>query len=82
MMATKPIVFRKGGKQREGRGFSRNELREAGTNPREAIKLRIPIDMKRKTNHAENVETLRTLLETKKAAVKTKKPRSSKRSKS
>jgi ribosomal protein L13E len=49
-------------KQREGRGFSRNELREAGSDRTEALKLKIPLDDKRKTVHAENVEALKAFL--------------------
>jgi large subunit ribosomal protein L13e len=73
MMATGPKVLKKGGKQRLGKGFSRKELNQAGSNPKEALRLHIPIDVKRRTVHEENVETLKKLLETKKAAVKPKK---------
>jgi ribosomal protein L13E len=49
-------------KQREGRGFSRSELKEAGSDRTEALRLKIPFDEKRKTVHAENVEALKAFL--------------------
>jgi ribosomal protein L13E len=65
-------ILKRDGKQRAGKGFSREELKQAGTNPKEALKLKIPIDLKRKTVHEENVATLRTFLSTHKAATKPK----------
>lgn len=66
MMATKPMVFRKGGKQRRGKGFSRGELKKAGLSLKEALKFGIPIDSRRKTAHEDNVQIVKTLLEEKK----------------
>lgn len=63
MMALKPKVFKKGGKQRSGRGFSREELKKAGLIPKEALKMGIPVDFRRRTVHEENVEIIKTLLE-------------------
>lgn len=65
MEALKPLVFKKGGKQRLGKGFSLNELKKVGLKPKRALKLRIPVDTRRKTVHDENVEKLKKLLETK-----------------
>ncbi|MEM4701123.1 MAG: ribosomal protein L13e [Candidatus Bathyarchaeia archaeon] len=65
MEALKPLVFKKGGKQRLGKGFSLNELKKAGLNPKKALKLGIPIDVRRRTMHEENVEKLKRLLEAK-----------------
>lgn len=73
MMTARPKVFKKGGKQRYGRGFSREELKKAGLSFKEALKLSIPIDSKRRTTHEENVEVIKTFLENKKAEAKHKK---------
>ena len=63
MQTTKPIVKRKirGVKFiRNGRGFSKSELKEAGVVDIRMGKNRgIPIDVLRKTAKAENVEQLR-----------------------
>jgi len=44
---------------REGRGFSRNELLQAGLSFGEALRLGIPIDKRRNTVYEENVATLK-----------------------
>ncbi len=76
-MEIKPRVLRKNGKQREGKGFSREELKQAGTNTAEALRLKIPIDMKRKTAHEHNIAALKTLLQSRKTDSKPKrKPKS------
>jgi large subunit ribosomal protein L13e len=71
-MATKPKVFKKGGKQRYGKGFSRAELKKAGLSLKEALKLSIPVDSRRRTAHEENVEFVKTFLESKKVESKPK----------
>jgi ribosomal protein L13E len=76
MAAVKPRVFKKHGKQRYGKGFSREELKKAGLNVRDGLRFKIPVDAKRKTAHEENVQTVKTLLQEKKAAAK---PRRAKR---
>jgi ribosomal protein L13E len=48
--------------QRKGRGFSRGEFKEAGSDRAEALRLKIPFDEKRKTVHSENVEVLKAWL--------------------
>ncbi len=45
--------------EREGRGFSVAEVREAGLNVGEARRLGVPVDTRRKSSHPENVEALR-----------------------
>jgi hypothetical protein len=45
-----------------GRGFSRNELKQAGSNMTQALKLGLPIDYKRKTVHDQNVQVVRCFL--------------------
>lgn len=63
MMALKPKVFKKDGKQRLGKGFSREELKKAGINLKDALKLGIPMDSRRRTAHQENVEAIKGFLE-------------------
>mgnify|MGYP001580797728 CR=1 FL=1 len=75
MTTTRPKVFKNDGKQRFGRGFSREELKAAGSSLTEAVKLGLPVDDKRKTVHEENVEVAKALLQEKKPASKPKKPR-------
>ena len=58
-MTLQPIVVRKKGKTRKGKGFSRGELREAELDSKQALKLGIPIDLRRKTKHEENVKILK-----------------------
>lgn len=72
MEAVKPLVFKKGVKQRLGKGFSPNELKKVGLKPKQALKLGIPIDPRRRTAHEENVEKLKRLMEFKKEAQKPK----------
>jgi ribosomal protein L13E len=57
--ATKAGKF---GKTRKARGFSRGELGEAGLDFAQALRLRLPIDMRRKTKRVENVKTLKQFL--------------------
>jgi len=73
MILVKPIIFKKGGKKRCGKGFSREELKKARLSLREALKLSIPIDSRRKTIHEENVNTIKRFLKSKKKASKPKK---------
>lgn len=63
MMALKPKVFKKDGKQRLGKGFSREELRKAGLSLKEALRLGIPVDSRRRTVHQENVDAIKGFLE-------------------
>lgn len=53
-----PIVKR-GSKTSTGRGFSIDELKEAGIPAGEAIHLSIPFDPRRSTSYPENVEALK-----------------------
>jgi large subunit ribosomal protein L13e len=68
----KPKINKKGGKQRGGRGFSREELKKAGLNPAEAKRLKLPVDRRRKTAHDQNVEAIKAYAEKKKAKPKRK----------
>jgi large subunit ribosomal protein L13e len=73
MTIAKPRVFKAREKQRDGKGFSREELKKAGTNMAEALKLRIPLDPRRKTAHEENIEAVKAFVAQKKAEQKPKK---------
>ncbi|MEM4643079.1 MAG: ribosomal protein L13e [Candidatus Bathyarchaeia archaeon] len=64
MKGVKPLVFKKGGQKRFGKGFSLNELKAAGITATEARKLGIPIDVRRKTAHEENIRILNELIKT------------------
>jgi len=73
MRAVSPKISKERGKEREGKGFSRAELAKAGTVPKDALRLGIPLDFKRKTVHEENVETLKQFLQSVSTAPKAKK---------
>ena len=53
------MVARKDGKIRIGKGFSKDELKEAGLDFKQALRLTIPVDLRRKTKHEENVNVLK-----------------------
>lgn len=76
MIVFRSKVFKKGGKQRCGKGFSRGELKKAEISLKEALKLGIPIDSRRKTAHQENIEAIKTFLENRKAKSKSKRGKS------
>jgi large subunit ribosomal protein L13e len=57
-----PMVYRKN-RTRKAKGFSRAELKEADMDPRRAVKLRLPADLRRRSKHEENVKVLRRYLE-------------------
>ncbi len=61
-MQPEPTVQRKH-KNRRGRGFSRAELREAGTDFKRALKYRIPVDRRRRTKYESNIEILKRSLQ-------------------
>jgi ribosomal protein L13E len=79
----KPKILKPNGKQRDGRGFSPEELKKAGLKPTEASRLGLPADLRRKTAHSENVEVIKAYVEKKKAEAKPKpKPKPKKKPKS
>lgn len=67
----KPKITAQSGKERQGKGFSPDEIKEAGLTNADARNLKIPIDRKRKTSHEENIEALKAHYE-KAAAAKPK----------
>jgi len=60
-MNVEAVVKRKR-KTRTGRGFSREELKQVGLSFKQALKLRIPIDVRRRSSHKRNVEALKMYL--------------------
>lgn len=63
MQGAKPTV-RNGYIIRTGRGYSFDELKEAGIDPRVARKSGVPVDAWRQTKHPENVEQLKSIAKT------------------
>ena len=57
-----PMVYRKN-RTRKAKGFSRAELKEADIDPRSAVKLGLPVDLRRRSKHEENVKVLRRYIE-------------------
>jgi len=55
-------VVKKLDETRKGRGFSREELRAVELDFSGALRLRLPIDTRRKTKHNENVKALKQFL--------------------
>ena len=78
MMTTRPSISRKNGKQRLGRGFSSQELKKAGLSFKEALKLGVPVDLRRRTDHEKNIDLIKEFLESIKKAAEPKKRRKSK----
>ncbi len=72
-----PMVFRPE-TVREGRGFSMAEIEAAGLNAGEAEILGVPVDVRRKSSHEENVEILKDYAkQAKESGVKVAKPKQS-----
>lgn len=57
-LTSRPVTQKKTGGKREGRGFSRGELKQVGVSPRHALRAKLPIDLRRRTIHEENVQLL------------------------
>lgn len=73
-MQLQPTVQKKDKTRRE-RGFSRAELRDAGADFRQALKLSIPVDPRRKTKYESNIKILKQYLQSL-GSKKKKKPKS------
>jgi len=57
------IVYKKSGKKRSGRGFSREELKKAGISLKQALRIGLPVDIRRRTVHDENVKLVKKQLQ-------------------
>jgi ribosomal protein L13E len=68
----RPKILKPNGRQRSGRGFSPGELKKAGLNKAEATRLEIPVDLRRKTAHDENIQAIKAYVKKKKAETKPK----------
>jgi ribosomal protein L13E len=55
----KAIITKQNGKPSQSRGFSLSELRAAGLNKQDARKIGIPLDVKRKSSHDQNIASLK-----------------------
>ena len=49
------------GKKRKARGFSVDELKAVNLTPKQALKLGIPVDIRRKTSYEENINVLKSI---------------------
>jgi ribosomal protein L13E len=54
------VITRQDGKQSIGKGFSPTEIAKAGLTKQDAQKMGVRLDIKRKSFHEENVETLKS----------------------
>ena len=68
----KPTITMKSGKQREGKGFSPDEVKKAGLKLADAKTLGIPVDFKRKTAHEMNITNIKAHWEKHQAEAKPK----------
>jgi len=68
----KATITKQNGKQKVGKGFSLNELKAAGVSKQLARQIGLPIDVKRKSSHDENVATIKSHAEKAKAQAKPK----------
>jgi ribosomal protein L13E len=56
----KPAITMANGKQRQGKGFSPDEVKQAGLTFTNAKTLGIPVDFKRRTAHEENTAAIKS----------------------
>jgi large subunit ribosomal protein L13e len=68
----KAVIKMHNGKKKASKGFSPNELKEAGLTRQEARHIGFPVDGKRKSTHKENVETIKAHAESHKEEDKAK----------
>ena len=74
MREIKVVITKQNGKQSVGKGFSLTELEKAGIDKQQARRIGLPVDVKRKSLHDENVETIKAQAEKAKAESKPKEP--------
>jgi len=58
-MKIQSVVQKRKDGTRRGKGFSRGELKEAKIDFKQALKLAIPLDLRRKTKYPENVKIIK-----------------------
>ena len=75
MQKIKATVTKRKGRKSASRGFSLTELKKAGLTRQDAKKMGVPLDIKRKSTHNENVETLKAHAEKAKPKAKPKEPK-------
>jgi len=68
-------ITKRNGKKSTSRGFSLSELKKACLTKQDAKKIGVPLDLKRKSTHDENVDTLKMHTEKAKAEAKPKAPK-------
>ena len=56
-------IKRTGGGWRQGKGFSPGELHAAGMTDTDAVRRSIPIDMRRRSTHQVNIDTIRKAID-------------------
>jgi ribosomal protein L13E len=54
----KPIIIKQNGKQKSGKGFSPDEIKQAGISKQKARQLGLPFDKRRKSAHEGNVKSI------------------------
>jgi ribosomal protein L13E len=55
----RPIITKQNGKKKTGKGFSPDELKAAGIGKQQAWQAGLPVDMRRKSSHDENVAAIK-----------------------
>ena len=63
----KAVIIKHNKKQSTGRGFSPTELAKAGVNKQQAKQIGLPVDVKRKSAHDQNVAAIKEHAEKAKA---------------
>jgi ribosomal protein L13E len=68
MRQIKVVITKHNKKQSLGKGFSTTELEKAGVNKQQAKQIGLPVDVKRKSAHDQNITTIKKCAEKAKAA--------------
>ena len=88
MRQIKVVITKHNKKQNIGKGFSPTELQKAGVNKQQAKQIGLPVDVKRKSAHDENIATIKAHAQKAKAEAQAKpktpktKPKPKKKAKS
>ncbi len=69
MRQIKVVITKHNKKSNIGKGFSTTELEKAGVNKQQARQIGLPVDVKRKSAHDENITCIKECAEKAKAAV-------------